>query len=75
MSEVRKSEGICGGRARIRNTRIPVWLLVRLEEAGTPQDEILASYPELTPSDLEAAREWAREWPEEVRKDIQDQDL
>jgi uncharacterized protein (DUF433 family) len=71
MSEIRKSEGVCGGRARIRNTRIPVWLLARLEESGAPQEEILASYPELTPSDLKAAREW----PEEVRKDIQDQDL
>jgi type III restriction enzyme len=54
---IQKKLGICGGNARIRNTRIPVWTLVSFRQQGASDEELLANYPGLEPQDLEAA--WA----------------
>jgi hypothetical protein len=32
---IQSTPGVCGGNARIRNTRIPVWTLVSLHQQGT----------------------------------------
>lgn len=47
--------GVCGGYARIRNTRIPVWTLVSFRKQGADETELLRNYPTLTPLDLSAA--------------------
>ena len=47
-----KTPGICGGEARIARTRIPVWLLVRQQQLGISEHEILADYPSLKAEDL-----------------------
>lgn len=52
---IQKTPGICGGHARIRNTRIPVWTLVSFRQQGADNDELLRNYPSLIPADLEAA--------------------
>jgi uncharacterized protein (DUF433 family) len=57
MSEIRKTPGVCGGEARIRNTRIPVWLLVEYRAVGLSDAQLLESYPALTQEDLDTA--WA----------------
>lgn len=31
---IRKTSGVCGGYACVRNTRIPVWTLVSLRQQG-----------------------------------------
>jgi uncharacterized protein (DUF433 family) len=31
---IEHAEGVCGGRARVRNTRIPVWTLVDYRNLG-----------------------------------------
>jgi uncharacterized protein (DUF433 family) len=49
--------GVCGGQARIRNTRIPVWTLVAYRQQGALDEELLGNYPGLTAADLQAA--WA----------------
>jgi uncharacterized protein (DUF433 family) len=54
---IQKTPGICGGDARIRNTRIPVWTLVSFRQQGADDAELLRNYPGLIPADLEAA--WA----------------
>ncbi|TAF02376.1 MAG: DUF433 domain-containing protein, partial [Nostocales cyanobacterium] len=47
-----------GGHACIRNTRIPVWVLVSLRQQGANDRELLQNYPNLTPEDLIAAWEY-----------------
>ena len=54
MSCKRVTPGVCGGQARIRNTRIPVWTLVAYRQQGAPDEELLANYPGLTAEDLSA---------------------
>ena len=49
---IRKTPGICGGYAHIRDTRIPVWTLVSLYHQGATEEELLKNYPGLTLDDL-----------------------
>jgi uncharacterized protein (DUF433 family) len=56
---VTKTPGVCGGDACIRRHRIPVWVLVGYRRLGKSDLELLRDYPSLTPSDLEAAWEYA----------------
>jgi type III restriction enzyme len=39
MERIQKTPGVCGGAARIRNTRIPVWTIVQLPQLGRTPDE------------------------------------
>ncbi len=73
-SIVRKTPGVCGGLACIRNTRIPVWLLVSLHRAGADEAELLENYPALSPPDLEAAWIYQRDNLEEIEQAIAAQD-
>lgn len=49
---IKKTPGVCGGHACIRNTRIPVWTLVSLRQQGATEQELLHNYPGLTLGDL-----------------------
>ena len=49
---------MCGGNARIRNTRIPVWTIISLQQQGADAQEILCNFPILTHFDLVAAQEY-----------------
>lgn len=55
VSTIQKTPGVCGGNARIRNTRIPVWTLVSFRQMEMSDEPLLEYYPDLTPSDLDAA--------------------
>jgi uncharacterized protein (DUF433 family) len=44
---IQKTPGICGGHARIRNTRIPVWTLVSFRQQGADNTELLRNFPSL----------------------------
>jgi uncharacterized protein (DUF433 family) len=63
---IRKTPGVCGGDACIRDTRIMVWLLVAFEQSGMIDQDLLAAYPSLCLADLHAAREYYRLHPEEI---------
>jgi len=52
---IQSTPGVCGGNARIRNTRIPVWTLVSLHQQGADDAELLRNYPGLSGLDLENA--------------------
>ncbi len=60
----------CGGDACVRETRIPVWVLVNYRRLGGADAEILRAYPALTAIDLEAAWEYAAYNPEEIERAI-----
>lgn len=51
---------ICGGTPTFKGTRIMVWQVLELLEAGTPVEEILTAYPvPLTRGHVKAALHYA----------------
>ena len=69
-SAIRKTPGVCGGNACVRDTRIPVWTLQRLRELGSSEQDLLVDFPALAPSDLSAAWEYVRLNPSEIAEVI-----
>lgn len=54
---IRRREGILGGAACVRDTRIPVSVLVDLKAQGRSDEQLLGDFPGLSQVDLDAA--WA----------------
>jgi uncharacterized protein (DUF433 family) len=61
-----KSKGTLGGKARIDGTRMSVYLLWTLHQAGTTVDEIIATYPWLGPAQVYDAISFAYDHPDEM---------
>ena len=57
VPSIERTPGVCGGEACVAGTRIPVWVLARARQLGGTEEEILADYPCLSRSGLNAA--WA----------------
>lgn len=72
---IEKTEGICGGAARITRTRIPVWSLVNSKKAGMDDADLLREYPTLTADDLHGAWACYRINPEEIDAQIAENEL
>ncbi|KYC44212.1 hypothetical protein WA1_01230 [Scytonema hofmannii PCC 7110] len=70
QNPIQITPGVCGGQARIRNTRIPVWTLVAYRQQGSPDEELLANYPGLTAHDLSAAWDYYEQNREQVDREI-----
>jgi type III restriction enzyme len=71
---INKTPHICGGNARIRNTRIPVWSLVSFHQQGAPAEYLLSNYPGLTQEDLTAAWSYYNQHREEIDRLIADEE-
>lgn len=67
---IEKTPGVMGGDACIRQTRIPVWLLVSLRNQGATEAYLLEDYPTLTASDLANAWVYADAHSEEIKAAI-----
>ena len=67
---IQKTPNVCGGQARVRNTRIPVWLLVLNRKYGEPDARVLSNYPTLTQADLDAAWDFYQRNPVEIERSI-----
>jgi uncharacterized protein (DUF433 family) len=67
---IERTPGVMGGAACIRQTRIPVWMIVQAGRLGTTDDELLRNYPTLTTEDLKNARDYANAHPNEVDREI-----
>lgn len=50
----------CGGRPRVKGTRISVEFLLGLKAAGWSEEQILDNYPHLTRDDLQAVFAYAQ---------------
>ncbi len=61
---------VLGGDARIGNTRIGVWMLVRMRQLGTSDAVILMNYPSLKAQDLVDAWAYADAHSEEIETAI-----
>lgn len=69
-----KTPGVMGGDVCIRQTRIPVWLLVSLRQQGATETYLLEDYPDLTAADLANAWLYAETHPDEINAAIQRQE-
>jgi uncharacterized protein (DUF433 family) len=73
QSWIRKTPGRCGGRACIRDTRIPVWSLVVARRLGVSDADLLRYFvTPLTPADVEAAWAYYGQHSEEIEADIRE---
>lgn len=64
---VTKDKTILGGEPVFRGTRIPVYGIVAMLEAGATADELLSGYPKLNERMLDLARIWAAAHPRRGR--------
>lgn len=71
---ITRTPDVCGGRARIEGTRLPVWLLVLQQRTGASEADILRNYPSLAAADLDAAWDYYRRNALEIDRDIWWQD-
>jgi len=71
---IEKTPGVMGGDACIRQTRIPVWLLVSLRRQGATEANLLEDYPSLTANDLANAWLYAQVHADELQAAIQRQE-
>jgi type III restriction enzyme len=70
-TRVQKTPDVCGGEACIRNTRIPVWSIVRALQLGAREEELLSYFvTPLTPADVHAALKYYQEHVEEIDTEI-----
>jgi uncharacterized protein (DUF433 family) len=63
---IERTSNICGGYARIANTRIPVWVLVQARDWGHSDAALRRDYPTLTATDLANAWAYATAHAEEI---------
>ncbi|HEY7424940.1 MAG TPA: DUF433 domain-containing protein [Gemmataceae bacterium] len=71
-SWISKRPDFQGGDACIRDSRIPVWILVGYRQLGVSDEDLLRYYPTLTPADLEAAFAYAASHAEEIETAIRE---
>ena len=67
---IQKTIGVCGGHARIRNTRITVWTIISLQQQGADSPELLRNFPSLTADDLSNVRFYYTTHQEEIDRAI-----
>lgn len=70
---IRKTPGVVGGVACIRNTRVAVWLLISLINQGMDDAALLRDYPGLTRFDLLAMRAYYQANKTEIDEEIIEQ--
>jgi uncharacterized protein (DUF433 family) len=68
---IRKTPGLAGGSACIRNTRIAVWTLISLMNQGADDQELLRNFPGLNLRDLEVSRSYYANLKEEIDTEIE----
>lgn len=71
-SWIEKNPGVCGGAARVRNTRHTVAGLVQWRRLGLTDERILEHHPDLNSSDLETAWAYYDQHPDEIEQRIRE---
>ena len=70
-SWIEHAPDVCGGEARIRQTRITVHTLVQCKRLGFSEEQLLSDYPSLTREDLQAAWWYYDNHKDEIDRAIQ----
>ena len=65
-----ENHGVCGGHARVRNTRIPVWTIISLQQQGSDTPELLRNFPSLTLDDFSNVQAYYFSHREEIDRAI-----
>ena len=71
--KIQKTPGVCGGRACVGNTRIPVWTLISFFQQGVTDEDMMRAYPALTVDHLNLVREYYEAHRAEIDRDIREQ--
>ena len=71
---ITRTPGVVGGRARIRNTRIPVWSVVEAKKMGLADERILEIFPALSLNDIENALQYYATHRAEIEADLAEQE-
>ena len=66
--------GVQGGYPIIRNSRIPVRVIVALRRQGTSVDKLAELYPQLSPESIQGALDYYAARPARVDEDFARQD-
>ena len=69
---IEKPPGVCGGDARVVNTRIPVWVLIQARNLGNTEVELLVNYPSMTAADLTHVWDYAADHLDEINQAIRE---
>lgn len=69
---IEKTHNVCGGRACMIRTRIPVWTLVAYKKEGLSDSGLLDAYPTLLQQDLNFAWAYYVANKVEIDKDIRE---
>jgi uncharacterized protein (DUF433 family) len=72
LHSIQSTPAVMGGDACIRDTRIPVWLLVEYKRQGMTDSELLQSYPSLNAADLIAAWDYFAANSQEIERQMQE---
>ena len=72
VSGIECTPGVCGGDPCIRRTRIPVWVLVRAQQLGSSDVELLEDYPTLSHHDLGNAWYYYKQHRADIDQQIAD---
>jgi type III restriction enzyme len=67
-----RQKGVCGGRDTVAGTRIPIWSIIKWYKLGLTVEEVMREFPQLTPSQVHDAFSYYYDNPEEIEKDIQE---
>ena len=73
--KIQKTPGVCGGRACVGNTRIPVWTLISFLQQGATDEDVIQAYPALTVDHLNLVREYYEAHRAEIDCDIREQGM
>jgi uncharacterized protein (DUF433 family) len=71
-SSIEKTPDVCGGDARIRETRHTVAGLVQWRRLGLTDSEILERHPDLSPADLATAWDYHEHHRDEIERAIRE---
>lgn len=71
---ISRTPGVVGGRARIHNTRIPVWSIVEAKKMGLSDERIMSMFPSVSLNDIENALHYYAHHRSEIESDIADQE-
>lgn len=68
-----KTPGVCGGSARIANSRIPVRSIIEAKQLNVSDDELLSSYPTIGKKDIENALIYYAKHRDEIEGELQEE--
>ena len=71
---IEKTRGVCGGRACIVRTRIPVWSIIKWQTMGMSETKLLKNFPTLVKSDILAANLYYSLYQTDIDNDIAEND-